>query len=353
MEGQDKLKKVCWISDFPLRGSSFGTVTYELLTRMPKDYHFEILSLGYEGIPLKLAENLRVFELKKTYQLKYYFQKLKPEITVVFHSFWLLNSMINEVDYFTGKKILYLPCEGDNVPIEYQKNFFKFDTIVTPSEFSRKVMKKSGINATVVPHGVDTSFFVPKKKSWHEFRFGYLGMNDIRKQIPRIMEAYSRLKQGILTICAENEGHYDLIHLAKQYGINPIFVEAKLNSLSLNREGVREFLQSLDVYISPASESFGLPALEAQACGVPVIASSHGASKEVLGNGAVYCDISDFLETTVGKVGLISIPDLYRKMRFMIQVKDAWKKTSIKALNNAKKWPWENSVKKMVEVLEA
>jgi len=691
-------KTVNWISDFPLRGSSFSTVTYELLTRMPKDYYFNVLSLGYEGMPLKLADNIRVFELQKSYQLKYYYSKLKPDISVVFHSFYLLSSMMNEIDSISGKKILYLPCipereflqtdtgmkridtirkgeslgiegdkkinrvfindfegyinvikgrgflplrltdehpvfirtleksihrrkkegrfydyffseikqkkassiikrdflvfpklkvaqdssvtkeeaaflgiylaegwarkdgeifvsfgshekrlisdylklvkrlykktphvakeeknsvkiffpehelakklrllgkatekqipseymrmrvdcipiffewlrrgdgyfkgeyptittssvklalqiqkllsrvntfasisqarpggrgnirgrniiqrplyqisiasdmeklgykrvskitrkmfrneneflipvinvkkefykgkvfnfctnknvyeygnilthncEGEDIPYQYQKHFLKFDMIATPSEFSKRVMKKCGINATVIPHGVDTSFFMPKEKEWHEFRFGYLGLNDIRKQIPRVMEAYARVKQGTLVIAASNEGHYDLLQLAKQYQIAPIFIEAKLNGLAMNREAIRDFLQSLDVYLSPASESFGIPALEAQACGVPIISSSHGAAPEILGNGAIYCGVSDYLETSVGKVGLISLADLYRKMRFLIQVKSAWEKTSAKALENAKKWPWENSVKKMVEVLE-
>ena len=261
--------------------------------------------------------------------------------------------MVSELDTITGKRILYIPCEGEDIPFQYQKLFPRFDIIATPSEFSKKVMKKAGINATVVPHGVDTTFFVPKEKQWHEFRFGYLGLNDIRKQIPRVMEAFSRLNQGILVIAADNEGHYDLAQLAKQYKITPIFVEAKLNGLTMNREAIRDFLQSLDVYISPASESFGIPALEAQACGVPVVASSHGASQEVLGNGAVYCGVTDYLETSVGKIGLISTADLYRKMRFLIQVQNAQKKTSAKALANAKKWPWSTAVEKMTEVLES
>jgi glycosyltransferase involved in cell wall biosynthesis len=166
------------------------------------------------------------------------------------------------------------------------------------------------------------------------------------------MEAYARLKQGTLVIAADKEGHYDLPYLAKQYNIAPIFIEQKLNGLTMSREAVRDFLQSLDVYISPASESFGLPALEAQACGVPTIAIDHGAAKEVLNNGAVYCNVADYLETTIGKIALISVPDLYRKMRFMIQVKEAYEKTARKALENAQRWPWENAVKKMLEALE-
>ena len=344
-------KKIIWISDFPLRGSSFGTVTYELLTRMP-EYKFEVLSLGYSGIPLKIGENIRIFQLEKDYQISYYFKKFNPDVTVVFHSFWLLDSMKKELIHLKGKRILYLPCEGEEIPYEYRSLFSQFDQVITPSEYSRWVLKKAGIKANVVPHGVDLNFFSPEKKGWHEFRFGYLGLNDIRKQIPRVMEAYARLKQGILTIAAENHGHYDLMSLAKRLGISPIFIEQKLYGLPLSREAVRDYLRSLDVYISPGSEAFGLPALEAQACGVPVIASEHGASREVLGNGALYVKVNEYLETSVGKVGLISVADLYRKMRFLIQVRQAWEKTREKALKNAQKWSWEKAVERMKEEIE-
>lgn len=347
------MKKVVWISDFPLRGSSFGSCTLDLLSRMPQDYSFDVLSLGYNGMPLKITENIRVFELEDGGQLNYYFKKLKPDISVVFHSYWMLDSLMPYVNYITGKRILYLPVEGEEIPTAYEKCFSSFDAVTTPSEYCKKVLKKGGINASVVPHGVDTEFFKPKKKEWSEFTYGYFGLNDIRKQVPRVMEAFSKLEgKGVLEISANNKGHYDLLELAKKYKVSPVFLETKLRGLTLNKEAIREWYQSLDVYISPATEGFGVPALEAQACGIPTIALDSGAAREVLGNGAVYCNVADQLETSVGKVGLVSTDDLYRKMRFMMQVKDAYEKTAKKALSNAKKWTWENAVKKMIEVFE-
>jgi len=344
------VKRVVWLSDFPLRGSSFGTVTYELLIRMP-EYQFDVLSLGYKGIPLKLNDHIRILELEKAYQIRYYFKKLNPDVTVVFHSFWLLESLMPEVQCLRGRRILYIPIEGESVPEQYRHIFTNFEQILTPSKFSARVLKKAGFKSEVIPHGVDLDFFKPEKKKWHEFRFGYLGMNDVRKQIPRIMEAYARLKRGILAIASEQEGHYNLASLAKELKIRPVFVERKLNDLTMSRESVRDFLKSLDVYLSPASESFGIPALEAQACGVVPIALDHGASREVLGNGALYAKVSDYLHTSVGKVGLVSIPDLYRKMRFLIDVPQAYEKLRKRAIENAQKWSWDKAVEKMKEVI--
>ena len=348
------VKKICWLSDYPLRGSSFGTVSYEFTTRMPQ-YHFDVLSLGYKGLPIELSDNVRVLELEKAIQCPYYFKKLQPDITVLFHSFYMLKTFAEGggVSPMMGKKILYIPLEGEQVPMEYRKHLTYFDKVITPSEFSKRGLKKTGIDATVVHHGVDSTYFGPvAERQWKEFRFSYLGMNDIRKQVPKVMEAYARLGKGILSLASENEGHYNLISFSKELGISPVFVEQKALGLSMSREAVRSFLQNCDVYISPASEAYGLPALEAQACGVPVIALAHGASKEVLGNGALYCSVAEFLHTTVGKVGLISTADLYRKMRFLFDVESARTRLAKNALENARKHTWDIATKELEKVIE-
>jgi len=342
--------KIIWLSDYPLLGTSFGTVTYEMTMRM--QHKFFCLSLGYEGLPITLNEHVSVYPLKKNYQLDYYAKKLADaDRLIMFHSCYFLEKIGDKIKNFRMEKILYLPYEGEDVPLHYQELIKKFDKVITPSKYSARILRKAGIKAEVVPHGVDTSFFTPTQEMWREFRFGYIGLNDIRKQLPRVFYAYKRLGKGILAIAASAEGHYDLLELSRRLKISPVFIEQKLHGIPLSREGVRDFLRTLDVYISPGTESFGLPALEAQACGVPVIASEHGASREVLGNGALYVKVNEFLETNVGRIGLISVPDLYRKMRFLMEVEQAYKKTKRKAIENAKRWTWDKAVKELENVL--
>jgi N-acetyl-alpha-D-glucosaminyl L-malate synthase BshA len=71
-------------------------------------------------------------------------------------------------------------------------------------------------------------------------------------------------------------------------------VEAEVERLGLGErvrflgkvDAVAELLRSADLFLLPsASESFGLSALEAMACGVPVVGTEVGGLREVVRNG--------------------------------------------------------------------
>ena len=54
------------------------------------------------------------------------------------------------------------------------------------------------------------------------------------------------------------------------------------------------FYQAADVFVYPSlNETFGLPLLEAMACGCPVVTSDVSAMPETAGGAAVLCDPKD------------------------------------------------------------
>ncbi len=57
---------------------------------------------------------------------------------------------------------------------------------------------------------------------------------------------------------------------------------------------LKALYQGARMFLFPSiTEGFGLPPLEAMACGCPVVASNRGAIPEVCGDAAVYCDAQD------------------------------------------------------------
>lgn len=88
------------------------------------------------------------------------------------------------------------------------------------------------------------------------------------------------------------------------------------------------------------TESFGLPALEAQAFGTPVVGSSTTAMPEVCGTGGVYCEPGD--------------PErLVERLHEVLADPVRWKALAMAARENAQQYRWERCVAPLVELLEA
>ncbi len=92
-----------------------------------------------------------------------------------------------------------------------------------------------------------------------------------------------------------------------------------------------EYRNCLCLVIPSLYEGFGLPLLEAQAFGAPVIASDRGALPEVGGAGAVYVDPTDAEAIAAAIETLITSPARRRKLReagLANQARFSWENTA-------------------------
>lgn len=86
-------------------------------------------------------------------------------------------------------------------------------------------------------------------------------------------------------------------------------------------------------------ESFGIPAVESQAFGTPVIGSSTTAMSEVCGTGGEYCEPADLIGLTNSLTRLLT-DDGY------------WDKLSNAARSNAAKYRWEQCSKPLMQMFD-
>jgi glycosyltransferase involved in cell wall biosynthesis len=184
------------------------------------------------------------------------------------------------------------------------KSALKAQRIITVSETSRsEILSSLGLppdRVVAIHNGVDfapaagrmsTVDWKPPHGDAPYVLFG--GSFEPRKNLLRLIEAFDAAVQAglghhLLMIVDSASGHAQpVMHRAQS-----LACAERLHFLSgLDEPTIQAVYRGADVFIFPTlSEGFGLPPLQAMACGVPVIASDLPVMREVLGDAAYYVD---------------------------------------------------------------
>lgn len=166
-----------------------------------------------------------------------------------------------------------------------QNTYKDLDQLLTVSSaLQENILKNFGVNSVVVNNMVGNEFFYkPIEQKEKKVRFVTTGNLLPVKGFDNLIEAFSRLGLPTdiweLSIIGGGKEHNNLQAL-----INRFHLEQNIHLCGRkNREGVIEKLQNSDVYImSSRSETFGVAAVEALACGLPVIATDCGGARDFI-----------------------------------------------------------------------
>jgi glycosyltransferase involved in cell wall biosynthesis len=174
--------------------------------------------------------------------------------------------------------------------------------IIAVSENTRAdVMRLYGVpgeRVQVVPHGVDARFFPRPASEVAEFKRAhslpdhfilFVGTLEPRKNLVKLIEAFSNLQSRISNlklILAGGKGwYYDQIFAAvERLDMQDEVIWAGY----VPTDDLPLWYNSADVFAFPSRyEGFGMPLLEAMACGTPVVTSNASSLPEVAGDAAL------------------------------------------------------------------
>lgn len=205
------------------------------------------------------------------------------------------------------------------------------DHIITVSEHSKRdIVYTYGIPAekiTVTYGSAGNEFFPRERERAKQELAGKYGINDAfilyvgrlqaRKNLRRLVEAYARVRKA--------GSRHKLLLVGKQdFLVQPVLL--RIQELGLKNdvlmpgyipsEDMPSFYNAADAFVYPSIyEGFGLPVVEAMACGVPVITSRGSSLEEVAGGAALIIDPFDELSIADALVRVLQDPELCAQLR--------------------------------------
>lgn len=168
--------------------------------------------------------------------------------------------------------------------------------------------------------------------------FLYLGTLQPRKNLHRLVQAFARLQTDAALVLAGRRGwlYEDIFALVRRLGL-----ESRVLFPGYVRSEDRAALMSgAMAFVFPSLyEGFGLPVLEAQACGCPVICSSTSSLPEVAGDGALLVPPEDVGALAEAMARIEADADLREGL-------------IARGFANLRRFSWESCARTVLQVME-
>lgn len=222
-----------------------------------------------------------------------------------------------------------------------RKQLNEVSKIIAVSHATKKdLVKKIGINPEkikVIYEGYDQKLFKPVKGDRGEY-FLFVGTVQPRKNLVRLIQAFSQviLYEKLLIVGQKGWLSDEIYKLPKKLGIED---RVKFLGYVAEKDLPALYSGAIALVFPSLYEGFGLPILEAQACGCPVITSNVSSMPEVAGKRAILVDPYDVDNIIEG----------------MERVKRKGEREKLIKLGyeNVKRFSWEKCARQTLKVLES
>jgi hypothetical protein len=325
--GDSKPKRILFVSNAPWASTGYGQQTAQLTTRLKKDEYEVAIAANY-GLEASNSDWNSEAGSIPVYSRGH--EQWSNDVIPAHMYDWTqkdpdaqhLLMTLFDVWVFKGDKwadwpvaswvpVDHLPCPPDVSAWCRKKNVHP----VAMSKFGQAMLENVGIQASYVPHGIENVFEptetiidnvgeIPCREFMNIPEDSFVvGMNAANKGVYPNRKAFGenllafsmfarKHKDAILYLHTDASGSLGGIRLTEliaSVGIpkeQVIFVDPYILRAGVTQKTLAGIYTAMDVLLATSyGEGFGIPTIEAQACGTRVIVSDFAASSELCGDG--------------------------------------------------------------------
>lgn len=289
--------KLLWVGDAIIK-SGFGRVTHNLVPRLI-DLGWDITVLGvcYDGDPHPYSYPIYPAgtrgDIYGIGRLSDVYHRTQPDACLFLQDPWIVPHYLPLV---SGPTVASMPVDAPNLPRSAAFALARLSSAIFWTRFALTEAHQAGFSgrATVIPFGVDPSIYFPTARAearaklgipLGDFVVGNVNTNHARKRLDLTVMYFAEWVQRyklppsvrLFIHAAPRDSSVDLVQLADYYGVRSRMIVAE-QAGHVPEELMRYVYAAMDVQVSTTlGEGFGLPTIEAMACGIPQIVPAWAA----------------------------------------------------------------------------
>jgi glycosyltransferase involved in cell wall biosynthesis len=239
--------------------------------------------------------------------IPFYLEKYKIDYVHTLGDIWCYQFLRNMPRTSGVKWLAHYVFDTENMVGFWNDSVKAADITVVPTKISYDMLTKLGHkNVQYVPHGVDTKIYKPatyeEKMEFRDglgiprdaFVIGMVAHNQYRKMVARLIDGFHKFlvdnpKSLLVLHCLPKDvTGWDLVQIIKDRGLtnNVVFTDKSSKGVAdihVPESELRKLYCAFDIHaLSTGGEGFGIPIVEAMACGIPNVVTDYTSTREFL-----------------------------------------------------------------------